>query len=253
MVPDTSALEVSALETNDELRVQQAEIHAGPFAHVSNQARLEAATAMRNVAGIYGATSGGALETGRGLQGQRTANEKHSAAAVESESSSDDESDSDSEPQTLTQELATRMGHTVSLSAREQMRHRTPLRDEFYSEEGMTTRIELLEKENIKQALENLWAAANCVHPTDKVIDKQELASPLTLALSLSLILTRDVIDTRRQALVPTLSSPNPNPSPTLALALAHAPRRVGVCDYASQDRPAPAADGDADRGDGCL
>ena len=58
------APETSAPATNDELRVQQAEIHAGPFAHVSDQARLEAAAAMRSVMGICGATGGSASETG---------------------------------------------------------------------------------------------------------------------------------------------------------------------------------------------
>ena len=46
---------------------------------------------------------------------------------------------------------------------------------EFYSEAGMQARMELLEKESIKQALEDLWTAANCVDPTDGIIDKQEL------------------------------------------------------------------------------
>ena len=212
------APETSAPATNDELRVQQAEIHAGPFAHVSDQARLEAAAAMRSVMGICGATGGSASETG-GARGDsqprlpRKANETHPAAAIESGSSSDDDSDSapqtlaqelairmshtedvsarssdsdsDSAPQTLAQELAKRMSHTEDVSARspeqrgwspEQMRRNTPLKNEFYSEEGMAARMELLEKESVKQALEDLWTAANCVDPTDEIIDKQEYA-----------------------------------------------------------------------------
>ena len=54
----------------------------------------------------------------------------------------------------------------------------TPLEGEFYSEAGMQARMELLEKESIKQALEDLWTAANCVDPTDGIIDKQELTQP---------------------------------------------------------------------------
>ena len=177
------APETPAPATNDELHVQQAEIHAGPFAHVSDQARLEAATAMRSVMGFSGASETGGDSQPRLLQ---TANETHWSAAVESGSLSDGESDSDSDsaPQTLVQELAKRMNHAEDVSARapeergwssEQTRNETPLKGEFYSEEGMMARMELLEKESIKQALEDLWTAANCVDPTDEIIDKQEL------------------------------------------------------------------------------
>ena len=125
------APETSASATNDELQIQQAEIHAGPFAHVS-----------------------------------------------------DDESDSDSDcapPQTLAQELAERLKHVEDGSGRgpeereSSLEQATPLEGEFYSEAGMQARMELLEKESIKQALEDLWTAANCVDPTDGIIDKQEL------------------------------------------------------------------------------
>ena len=274
------APETSAPATNVELRVQQAEIHAGPFAHVSDQARLEAATAMRSVVGICGATGRSASETGGDSPPKlRKANEKQSAAAVESGSSSGDESDTDFAPQTLAQELAKRMSHTEDVLVQaseqrgrsaeqrrdqtapiewrrpmkaagassefpttpaasaapvvsaasaapgpitlthasgsssgdesdsapqtlaqetlarmshtedvlvqapeqgvwsaEQRRDTTPLKGEFYSEEGMVARVELLEKESIKQALEDLWTAANCVDPTDEIIDKQEYA-----------------------------------------------------------------------------
>ena len=50
--------------------------------------------------------------------------------------------------------------------------------------------MELLEK-SIKQALENMWTAANCVDPTDGIIDKQGYHPaptwPLTLAVALTL------------------------------------------------------------------
>ena len=40
----------------------------------------------------------------------------------------------------------------------------------------MTARLKLLENDNVKQALEDLWSAANCVDPSDAIIDKQEYA-----------------------------------------------------------------------------
>ena len=100
---------------------------------------------------------------------------------------SDDESDSDSDcapPQTLAQELAERLKHIEDGSGRgpeepeSSLEQATPLEGEFYSEAGMQARMELLEKESIKQALEDLWTAANCVDPTDGIIDKQELTLP---------------------------------------------------------------------------
>ena len=96
----------------------------------------------------------------------------------------DDESDTDSDcapPQTLAQELAERLKHVEDGSGRgpeepeSSLEQATPLEGEFYSEAGMQARMELLEKESIKQALEDLWTAANCVDPTDGIIDKQEL------------------------------------------------------------------------------
>ena len=135
------APETSAAATNDELRIQKTEINAGPFEHVSN---------------------------------------------VESDSDSDC-----APPQTLAQELAERLKHVEDGSgpedgsdpeergwSPEQRGNTTPLEGEFYSEAGMAARMELLEKESIKQALEDLWTAANCVDPTDGIIDKQELTLP---------------------------------------------------------------------------
>ena len=99
----------------------------------------------------------------------------------------DDESDTDSDcapPQTLAQELAERLKHVEDGSGRgpeepeSSLEQATPLEGEFYSEAGMQARMELLEKESIKQALEDLWTAANCVDPTDGIIDKQELTLP---------------------------------------------------------------------------
>ena len=81
--------------------------------------------------------------------------------------------------QTLAQELIARLRHTENLSARQQKQHQTDRTSEFYSDVSIMTRMDLLEKESIKKALEDLWIAANCVDPTDEIIDKQEL----TLAL----------------------------------------------------------------------
>ena len=77
--------------------------------------------------------------------------------------------------QTLAQELIARLRHTENLSARQQKQHQTDRTSEFYSDVGIMTRMDLLEKESIKKALEDLWIAANCVDPTDEIIDKQEL------------------------------------------------------------------------------
>jgi hypothetical protein len=77
--------------------------------------------------------------------------------------------------QTLAQELIARLRHTENLSARQQKQHQTDRTSEFYSDVGIMTRMALLEKESIKKALEDLWIAANCVDPTDEIIDKQEL------------------------------------------------------------------------------
>ena len=38
-----------------------------------------------------------------------------------------------------------------------------------------TVKTKLRDVQCIKQALEDLWTAANCVDPTDGIIDKQEL------------------------------------------------------------------------------
>ena len=132
---------------------------------------------------------------GAGPGGTRDGQSELSATeAVESESSSDvsdDEDGYESPPpsattarpqqaglgrvQTLAQELVARLRHTEELSAGQKKKHQSLCSAEFYSEEGIMTRMDLLEKESIKQALEDLWIAANCVDPTDEIIDKQEL------------------------------------------------------------------------------
>ena len=150
-----------------------------------------------------GSCSCSAAAVGAKLGGTRGGQPKLSAiAAGESEPSSDESDDDDgyeSSPsaaattrprrrrptpqqaqglgrvQTLAQELVARLRHTEDLSAGQQQRHQTECTAEFYSEEGIMARMDLLEKESIKQALEDLWTAANCVDPTDEIIDKQEL------------------------------------------------------------------------------
>ena len=77
--------------------------------------------------------------------------------------------------QTLAPELIARLRHTENLSAQQQKQHQTDRTSEFYSDVSIMTRMDLLEKESIKKALEDLWIAANCVDPTDEIIDKQEL------------------------------------------------------------------------------
>lgn len=77
--------------------------------------------------------------------------------------------------QTLAQELVARLRHTEELSVGQQKKNMTPCTAEFYSEAGVMARLDLLKKDSIKQAIEDLWTAANCVDPTDNIIDKQEV------------------------------------------------------------------------------
>ena len=138
----------------------------------------------------------------------------------------------------MAQELVARLRHTENLSVAQQKKNQTDCTAEFYSEEGIMTRMDLLEKESIKQALEDLWTAANCVDSTDDTIDKQEL----TLALS------PDQSPDPSPDLCPRWSMPrgtSPNPSPDPDLNLTR--NRAGVRDHAPQDRPPPSANGDAD------
>ena len=99
-------------------------------------------------------------------------------------------------------------------------------------------RMDLLEKESIKQALEDLWTAANCVDPTDEIIDKQEL----TLAPSPDQGPDPSPNPCPRWS---TRQGPSPNPSPKPDPNLTR--NRAGVRHHAPQDRPPPSTNGDAD------
>ena len=74
----------------------------------------------------------------------------------------------------LAEELADRLRHTEEVDDRTQRRMATERTAEFYSKEGVNSRLLIMEQPNVKQALEELWACANCVDPEDEVIDKSE-------------------------------------------------------------------------------
>ena len=227
-------------------------------------------TAVRTK-GFKGSRRGSCSSTASGFSSRRARpggtrdgqSELSTTEAFESESSSDvsDDEDGDESPppsattarpqqagpgrvQTLAQELVARLRHTEELSAGQKKKHQSLGSAEFYSEEGIITRMDLLEKESIKQALEDLWIAANCVDPTDEIIDKQELTlgpNPDETPSPSPNVCPRWSM---RQATSP---SPSPSPKPDPHLTRNHA----GVCDHAPQDGSPPSANGDADRGDG--
>ena len=94
-------------------------------------------------------------------------------AALDSSSESDD-AGSPLRQKSLAEELADRLRHTEEMDDRTQRRMATERTAEFYSKEGVNSRLLIMEQPNVKQALEELWACANCVDPEDEVIDKSE-------------------------------------------------------------------------------
>ena len=94
---------------------------------------------------------------------------------------SDTESDGEFGQRRLQNELKARLQHkSGQITVPEQSPGGTVQEEEpkndFYTDEGMMTRIELLEHPVVKAALEDLWDAANCLDPGDEKVDKQEYA-----------------------------------------------------------------------------